>query len=56
MIRLLLSTTQAAKKAGYSLRRFQTLLTQGRIAGAQFVGNRWVIPADFEVLPPTKGK
>ena len=41
-----LSIHQTADKWGISVRRVQTLCTNGRIPGAKKIGSFWVIPED----------
>ncbi len=41
-----ISVKEAAEKWGLSTRRIQILCTGGRIAGADRIGNMWVIPKD----------
>ena len=43
-----LSTFEAAEKWGISHRRVSILCNEGRIAGAQRAGSRWIIPEDAE--------
>lgn len=43
-----LSVTQTAEKMGMTPRRVQVLCNEGRIAGAQRVGNVWTIPENAE--------
>lgn len=40
----MISISEASKKWGISCRRIQTLCKEGRIAGAELVGNYWTIP------------
>lgn len=42
----LISAKEAAERWGISQRRVATLCSEGRVAGAEFVGNTWIIPAD----------
>lgn len=42
----LLSAKQAGEKWGISARRIAILCREGRIEGAQIVGNSWAVPAD----------
>jgi hypothetical protein len=52
---MILTPQQAADIAGYSLRRFQVLLKERRVAGAiQMVNGHWIVPKDFHILPPHK--
>lgn len=51
---ILLTPQQAADLTGHHLRAFQRLLTQGRVTGAQQINGRWVIPENFEILPPKR--
>lgn len=44
----LLSAKQAGEKRGISARRFAILCSEGRIEGAQVVGNSWAVPTDAE--------
>lgn len=44
----LLSAKQAGAKWGISARRVAILCSEGRIEGAQIVGNSWAVPADAE--------
>lgn len=44
----LLSAKQAGEKWGISARRVARLCSEGRIDGAQMVGNSWAVPADAE--------
>lgn len=44
----LLSAKQAGEKWGISARRVAILCSEGRIDGAQMVGNSWAVPADAE--------
>lgn len=41
----LLSAKQAGAKWGISARRVAILCSEGRIEGAQMVGNSWAVPA-----------
>lgn len=43
-----LSVTQTAEKWDMTPRRVQVLCNEGRIAGAQRVGNVWTIPENAE--------
>jgi len=43
-----LTIKQTAKKWGLSGRRVQTLCAEGRIEGAERIGNMWVIPNNVE--------
>ena len=43
-----ISTSEAAKKWGLIRRRVTVLCTEGRILGAQLVGDRWMVPANAE--------
>ena len=43
-----ISTSEAAKKWGLIRRRVTVLCTEGRIPGAQLVGDRWMVPANAE--------
>lgn len=52
----LLSTSQFARARRLSEQRVRQLLAANRIPGAQRVGERWVIPADVEVLRPAAGR
>ena len=40
----LLTTTETAKRWGISARRIALLCSQGRIKGAEKIGNTWLIP------------
>ncbi len=39
---------ETSEKWGISSRRINTLCVEGRISGAQKLGNMWIIPADAE--------
>ena len=39
---------ETSEKWGISSRRINTLCVEGRIPGAQKLGNMWIIPADAE--------
>lgn len=39
---------EASEKWGIGARRINTLCSEGRIDGAQKIGNMWVLPADAE--------
>ena len=41
-----LSIKETAEKWGISARRIQVLCSQGRIEGAERIGNQWAIPKD----------
>lgn len=43
-----LSLRQTAEKWGISIRRVQTLCSEGRIPGATKIGSYWAIPADAQ--------
>ena len=43
-----LSIKQTSEKWGISVRRIQTLCSNGRIQGAQKIGYSWIIPLDAE--------
>ena len=43
-----LSIKQISEKWGISVRRIQTLCSDGRIHGAQKIGYSWIIPLDAE--------
>lgn len=43
-----ISTTEAGKRWGLSNRRVAVLCTEGRIPGAQKIGNTWMLPEDSE--------
>ena len=43
-----ISTIDAGKKWNLSNRRIAVLCSEGRIAGAQKIGNTWLIPEDAE--------
>lgn len=51
-----ISTSEAAEKWGLVRRRVSTLCEEGRISGAQLVGNSWIIPADAEKPPDARIK
>ena len=51
-----ISTSEAAKKWGLVRRRVSTLCEEGRIPGAQLVGNRWMIPGDAQKPPDARIK
>ena len=36
--------------------RLRVLCRQGRVKGAQLIGNRWVLPDNFTISPPKKAK
>ena len=44
----LLTTTETAKHWGISARRIALLCSQGRVKGAEKVGNTWLIPYTAE--------
>ena len=44
----LLSAKEAGEKWGISSRRVAILCREGRIPGAQMVGNSWAVPADAD--------
>ena len=41
-----LSIKETSEKWGISARRIQVLCSQGRIEGAERIGNQWAIPKD----------
>ena len=43
-----ISTIDAGKKWNLSNRRIAVLCSEGRVAGAQKIGNTWLIPEDAE--------
>lgn len=43
-----ISTIDAGKKWNLSKRRIAVLCSEGRITGAQKIGNTWLIPEDAE--------
>lgn len=43
-----LSIKQTSEKWGISVRRIQTLCSNGRISGAKKIGYSWIIPLDAE--------
>ena len=49
-----LSVSEFAKRYGVSARTIRNYCAVGKIGGALFAGNSWLIPADAEL--PTKGK
>lgn len=44
----LISAKDVAKKWNISQRRVALLCSEGRIEGAELIGNTWIIPADAE--------
>ena len=52
----LLSTSQFARARKLSEQRVRQLLAANKIPGAQRVGERWVIPAEVEVLRAAAGR
>jgi len=46
------SITQASAELKLSTTRVRLLCTQGRIPGAQKVGNSWVLPDVVTITPP----
>lgn len=50
-----LSLAEAAKAAGISRRRLQTLCAKGRVRGVERVGNQWVFSTGWSVKPAKHG-
>lgn len=51
----MLSTAEASARLGISERRLRVLLNEGRVIGAQRVGQIWVIPDPPLVTPGASG-
>lgn len=49
-----ISTVEAAEKWNLSRRRVGVLCKEGRIAGAQLIGDTWIIPED--AMKPTDAR
>ena len=50
-----LSLAEAAKTAGISRRRLQVLCSEGRVRGAERVGNQWILTTGWSVKPAKSG-
>lgn len=50
-----LSLAEAAKAVGISRRRLQLLCAEGRVRGAERVGNQWVFTLGWSVKPAKSG-
>jgi excisionase family DNA binding protein len=51
----MISSKEAAARLGVSQLRVQQLCRQRRITGAKLLGRVWMIPADFEIAPGSRG-
>lgn len=50
-----LSLAEAAKAVGISKRRLQILCAEGRVRGAERIGNQWALRPGWSVRPAKSG-
>jgi hypothetical protein len=50
-----ISIDVAAAKLRVTPQRVRVLCRERRIAGARLIGRTWMLPADFDVTPGTRG-
>ena len=51
----LISSSAAAVRLGVTVARLRVLCRERRIPGARLIGRSWMLPADFEVRPASRG-
>ena len=51
----MISSADGAAQLGVTPARIRALCQQRRISGARLIGRIWMLPADFNVTPATRG-